>query len=250
MSAPMERSFPTGVLVAAFEEAGAADEAGAWGDECGHDVGETGTQVGDLQICGGERGGSADDGGVLEVPGGEAAVPATDAGGGQGDGGAHGVELPGVPESILVDRLVDDRCARGLGEQHDEGLLPVGHVAGVHPGLHVFAVLAETGEVPCWIYHVGLLACPWHDGKAQGIVETAGRNPSSAPARCSSHRRCTTRPAPTAGARTPSNRSPTSSASPAPPSTAISQPAAAAPDQSGRGRPGHGLSGIVPPMSD
>ena len=48
------------------------------------------------------------------------------------DGGAHPHEGVGEAEAVLVHGLVHDGDPLGLGQRHHEGLLPVGHEAGVH----------------------------------------------------------------------------------------------------------------------
>ena len=78
-----------------------------------------------------ERRGADDDGAVEVVALAEAAVQAAEAFAIELDLRAHAVEGFDVAEALFVDGLVDDADAGGLGERDDEGLLPVGHEAGV-----------------------------------------------------------------------------------------------------------------------
>ena len=66
----------------------------------------------------------------------EAAGLAAEAGGEQLDLGAHLLERRHVDEAVLVHRLVQHRHAVGLGEQHHQRRLPIGHEPGVGVGLH------------------------------------------------------------------------------------------------------------------
>jgi hypothetical protein len=95
-------------------------------------VAEAGAEVGDDQVGCVELAGAGDDRGVLEVAAAEAAGGAAQAVAVDLDGRAHGVQRVRVAQALLVDRLVHDRQATGLGQGHHQGLLPVGHEAGVH----------------------------------------------------------------------------------------------------------------------
>ena len=64
---------------------------------------------------------------MLEVLGREAARTTPQASSGQGYVRPHGIQLGGIAESVFIDRLMDDRRALSLREQHNERLLPVGH---------------------------------------------------------------------------------------------------------------------------
>ena len=91
--------------------------------------------------------GPGDDGGVQEVALAEAARDAAEAFAVDLDVGAHLDERLGEAEAVLVDRLVHDRDALGLGQRDDERLLPVGHEAGVHVGLEDQRRQAPAGVV-------------------------------------------------------------------------------------------------------
>ena len=72
---------------------------------------------------------------MQEVPLSEAARHAAQAFPVHLDAGAHADKGVGEAEAVLVDGLVHDGHAFGLGQGNDEGLLPVGHEAGVDVGL-------------------------------------------------------------------------------------------------------------------
>ena len=135
------------MLVAAVDEVDALDPAGALGGQGRDEVGEAAAQVGHDDVGTGQRRGPGDDRGVVEVALAEAALGAAQALAVDLDGGPHLAQGTGEAKAVLVDGLVDDGQALGLGERHDEGLLPVGHEAGVDVGLHHDRLQVTAGVV-------------------------------------------------------------------------------------------------------
>ena len=101
----------------------------------GDDRREAGPHVGDGHLGAPQLGHAPHDRRVLGVGVVEAARGTAQARVEQLDLAAHQGEGLDVAEAVLVDRLVDDRHALGLGHQHDEGRLPVGHEPRVRVGL-------------------------------------------------------------------------------------------------------------------
>ena len=135
------------MLVAAVDEVDTLDPAGALGGQGRNEVGEPTTQVGHDDIGPGQGRGPGDDRGVVEVTLSEAALGPTQALAVHLDGGPHLAERTGESEAVLIDGLMDDGQALGLGERHDERLLPVGHEAGVDIGLHHDRAQVSSGVV-------------------------------------------------------------------------------------------------------
>ena len=107
----------------------------ALGHGGGDQVAEAGPQIGNGDIGGVERRRSLDDAAMGEVAALEAAGLLAEALAEELDLGSHLHQRLGIAEAVLIDRLVHHRESLRLGHQHDEGLLPVGHEAGMHVGL-------------------------------------------------------------------------------------------------------------------
>src|SRR5690348_3904660 len=122
-------------VVATLDMLDAAHARGAVSGERGEQIGCTSADVGHDEVGGAQRGRAAHDAGVQDVTLLEAALQLAEALMEEGGVRAHAVQLVGVAEAVVEDGLVDDGHAARLGEQDGEGLLPVGHEAGVNVGL-------------------------------------------------------------------------------------------------------------------
>ena len=98
-------------------------------------MGEAAAQVRNLNVGTGQRGGARNNSGVAVALTLKTAGCAAHAIAHNNDICAHLLQGVGEAETLLVHGLVHDGRALSLGQRHHEGLLPVGHEAGVHVGL-------------------------------------------------------------------------------------------------------------------
>lgn len=105
--------------------------------DSGHDIGEAGSQVRDRDrgACESRRA-LYDEAMGIVFRGISAGFPA-EALFKEGDIGTHFTESLGISEPFFIDSLMDDGGAGSLSHQDDEGLLPVGHEAGMDVGFEV-----------------------------------------------------------------------------------------------------------------
>lgn len=129
--------FLSYLSVAAFDVFNAANIAHAIGDQSGDNIGETGAEIGNDHVVTAQRRDAFDDATVVEIAVGKTARFASEAGVGDVNVGAHADESARVTEAVFVNGFVDHGNAASLGEKDDEGLLPVGHEAGMNVGFDV-----------------------------------------------------------------------------------------------------------------
>lgn len=111
-----------------------ANDCFTLGNDGGKQIGESGTQIGNRDVCAVKWRRTFDKGTVSAVGGVVATVAGTETLVIDSNIGTHFLELRYVSESVFEDGFVNDGDAFCLGEKNGKGRVPIGHEPGMNGG--------------------------------------------------------------------------------------------------------------------